>query len=223
MQLLLFDETATQHNLFFALQPPEIARARSASVAAQMIGHQHLRGRLLSPERLHVSLLSIGCFVGPGPLHIVNDVKKLARAVVMPPFELSFDRVASFGAGALVLTGGESAGDVMRLRHSLKLTLAKAGVKLRSRKSFMPHMTMAYADRMPTLAIEPICWPASEFVLIDSLIGQSKHVLLGRWPLRSASNPGGWEHCPVRSTDEFAMVDAHRAVSEPADIPSLDI
>ena len=35
--------------------------------------------------------------------------------------------------------------------------------------------------------IDPLGWTVNVFVLVHSLIGQSKHIVLGRWPLRVAA------------------------------------
>lgn len=82
-----------------------------------------------------------------------------------------------------MLTGGAGATGAVRLREALSLALSKAGVGPRPRKPFTPHVTMAYADRTRELFIEPMSWTVSEFVLVDSLVGQSEYILPGRWPL----------------------------------------
>jgi 2'-5' RNA ligase len=45
-------------------------------------------------------------------------------------------------------------------------------------------VTLLYGGQ-PTaeIEIEPISWLVREFVLIDSFIGETKHVEMGRWPL----------------------------------------
>ena len=50
-------------------------------------------------------------------------------------------------------------------------------------------MTLFYDPRtiMPR-AIDPVRWTMTEFVLVDSLRGQTKHVPLARWQLRGEPN-----------------------------------
>jgi 2'-5' RNA ligase len=36
---------------------------------------------------------------------------------------------------------------------------------------------------VPPEAFEPIGWTAREFVLLDSVLGEGRHEMLGRWPL----------------------------------------
>jgi 2'-5' RNA ligase len=183
MQLQLFDDTSTLHNVFFALQPTMAAGERVTVLAQERVGHRRLGVRLLPLERLHVSLLAVGGFAGPLPSLIIDEAKTAAGTVSMAPFEVVFDRVASFGGGALVLMGGEGVTGVVRLQQALSLALSQAGVGARPRKPFTPHVTIAYADRMSEFSIEPISWTVSEFVLVDSLVGQSKHIPLSRFPL----------------------------------------
>jgi 2'-5' RNA ligase len=46
-------------------------------------------------------------------------------------------------------------------------------------------MTLLYDDRsVAEQAVETIGWTAREFVLVHSLLGQTRHIPLGRWPLR---------------------------------------
>lgn len=109
----------------------------------------------------------------------------MAGIVSMAPLEVEFDRVASFGGGALVLAGGPGLAGVVRLQEALGLALPGTGVRARPSKPFTPPLTMAYADRAHASSIEPISWTVSEFVLIAGLVGRSTHIVLGRWPLKA--------------------------------------
>lgn len=105
----------------------------------------------------------------------------------MAPFEVEFDRIASFsarhGQRALVLTGdGDGVAGFLKLKEALRHALMKAGLSLPRQPSFSPHMTTAYIeDRTFDFCIEPIGWTVSRFVLTDSLVGQSRHEHLGQW------------------------------------------
>jgi 2'-5' RNA ligase len=51
--------------------------------------------------------------------------------------------------------------------------------------AFKPHVTLLRDPlRAKPLRVNPIVWTVRDFVLIHSLLGQTKHVHLGRWPLR---------------------------------------
>jgi len=60
--------------------------------------------------------------------------------------------------------------------------LAKAGVGARQST---PHLTLLYdARRVDEQPIDPIRWTVREFVLVHSLLGQTRYIPLGKWPLR---------------------------------------
>ena len=49
------------------------------------------------------------------------------------------------------------------------------------------HVTINYrGDGLGTEAIDPIEWSAAEILLVESVVGEARHVVHGRWPL-----PGG--------------------------------
>jgi RNA 2',3'-cyclic 3'-phosphodiesterase len=80
-----------------------------------------------------------------------------------------------------VLCGRDTAA-VSQLGQALGLALKRAG--LLSQPSGKPHMTMLYDERViAEHAIEPIRWTASEFVLVLSHLGKTRHDWLARWPL----------------------------------------
>lgn len=187
-QLELWRRDTTLHNVFFAAVPDA-----TASVGAERVAH-NVRRRLqltatpIAPERLHVSLLSIGGFCGSYPPSIIDAAMGAAGAVSMAPFNVVFDRVASFSAShgqrALVLTGaGDGVAGFLRLQEALKHALMTAGLRLPRQSASSPHLTMMYESRICDFAIEPIRWTVSRFVLVDSLVGQSRHVHLGGWSL----------------------------------------
>ena len=49
---------------------------------------------------------------------------------------------------------------------------------------YEPHLTLLYDDRcVAEQAIDIVSWTVREFVLVHSLHGQGRYVMLGRWPL----------------------------------------
>jgi RNA 2',3'-cyclic 3'-phosphodiesterase len=54
----------------------------------------------------------------------------------------------------------------------------------KTRTDFTPHVTLLYGDgRIGEQSIDPIGWTVREFALVLSLIGKTKYIPLGRWPL----------------------------------------
>ena len=183
-QLELWSRDATQHNVFFAALPDATMGVSAGGIARDMRRRLALTATPIPPERLHVTLLSVGGFSGSCPPAVIDTAMRAAGTISIAPFRAEFDRIASFsgshGQRALVLTGDGVAG-FMRLQEALRHALMKAGLKLPRQSNSSPHLTMMYENRISDFAIEPIGWTVSRFVLIDSLIGQSRHVHLGQW------------------------------------------
>jgi RNA 2',3'-cyclic 3'-phosphodiesterase len=173
-------------DLFFSIFPDALTASRVVE-AARQYRHQHgLRGELQTAAHLHVTLQYIGHFDGV-PERIVAKACDAAARVRMPPFAVMLHRVLSFsnkaGRYPLVLLGDDGVVGLEMLHGLLGAELRKVGLKARS--GFTPHMTLIYGSshRVGEQAVEPVFWTACEFVLVQSLIGKTKHVRLGQWPL----------------------------------------
>ena len=175
------------HNVFFAAVPDATTSSSAGETAREVCQRLGFLGASISPERHHVSLLSVGGFSGSCPPAVIAAATRAADAVSMAPFKVEFDHVASFSAShgqrALVLTGdGDRVAGFTRLKEALEHALMKAGLKLQRQPNSTPHLTMMYVEnRTFDVAIEPIGWTVNRFVLVDSLVGQSRHVHLGQW------------------------------------------
>ena len=74
--------------------------------------------------------------------------------------------------------------DLHRFRQKLALALIEVGLKKFAKSSFTPHMTLLYDPRtIEPREIDPVRWTMTEFVLVDSLRGETRHIQLARWPL----------------------------------------
>jgi 2'-5' RNA ligase len=172
--------------LFFAVFPDADAAARITQLAQRLREELELKGKPLATDRFHITLYHIGDFTGLQQ-DTVAKASKAASSVAASPFEVAFDRAMSFSGRPsnrpLVLRGGADLATLTAFQHSLSTALAKAGLVVKS--AFTPHVTLLYDDRLVAeQAIEPIHWTAREFVLVHSLLGQTKHVPLARWSLR---------------------------------------
>ena len=173
--------------LFFAIFPDADAAARIARLAQQLRGEHGLHGTPLKPERFHVTLHHLGDYAGLPP-HIIAMAGEAAAAVVTPPFEVAFDRAASFSSAPrnrpFVLRGGAGVAALTAFQQALGMAMGKVGLERWAKPVYTPHVTLLYDGRsVAEQAIAPIRWTAHEFVLVQSLIGQSRHVPLARWPL----------------------------------------
>lgn len=174
--------------LFFAVLPDVDAAARIARLAQQLRAELELQGRALATERFHIALQHLGDYVA-FPQQIVDAARKAASTVTAAPFVLAFDRVASFAGKPrnlpLVLLGGYGLVALTAFQQALGAAMTGAGLGRTASASYKPHLTLLYdSRRIAPQAIEPIAWTVREFVLVQSLIGRSQHVLLARFPLR---------------------------------------
>ena len=110
---------------------------------------------------------------------------RAAAAVRRAPFEVVFDRIASFGGEGHPLVFTSSADVALSALHeALGMALADTGERIK-RQRITPHMTLSYrGKRIAETAIDPVCWIAHELVLIDSHVGAHVHEVIGRWPLQ---------------------------------------
>ncbi len=101
------------------------------------------------------------------------------------PFEVSFDRTASFrgrpGNRPFVLIGEKGLRRLQSFRQMLGAAITRRGLRQLANTNFTPHVTLLYDARsVDEYPIEPIGWTVTEFVLVRSLNG---HEHLVRWPL----------------------------------------
>ncbi|HEY0232326.1 MAG TPA: 2'-5' RNA ligase family protein [Dokdonella sp.] len=174
-------------NLFFAIFPHSTAQARIADVARETGARHALRGDPLRTDRFHITLLHLGDHAGVPP-DIVAGATRAAAQIDATVFDVVFDRVGSFAGGAskpCVLLGPDGDSPLRDFQRALCARLAAVGLGRYVRRDFTPHVTLRYAEvSLPAEAVAPVRWSVREFVLVDSLAGQTEYRILGRWPLR---------------------------------------
>jgi 2'-5' RNA ligase len=175
--------------LFFALLPSASAVASIAELATRLRTELHLTGRAIDAARWHVTLIHLGDFAVL-PFDVIDVASHVAAALSLPPVEIVLDRAGSFqrarGRAPFVLLADEGEAGLVRLHQALGAALMNAGLACEPKRPFAPHLTLMYADHPVEMQpIAPIRWTAHELVLMHSLIGQGRHVALGRWPLQS--------------------------------------
>jgi 2'-5' RNA ligase len=173
--------------LFFAIFPDADAAGRIAELAQNLRSEYGLLGKPLAIDRFHITLQMIGDYPSLRQ-DVVAAAQAAAETVVMPPFEVNFDRAASFSSAPrnrpFVLRGGECLAALMSFQNMLMNALAKAGLGQGAKTGYTPHVTLLYDDLLVAeRAVESISWIAREFVLVHSLLGQKRHIQLARWPL----------------------------------------
>lgn len=169
--------------LFLAAVPDAGTAARIHRLAGVLKRAHGFDGKLIAPERLHISLF----FLGGLPERKIHAACDAATDVRAAQFEVSFDRTASFRGKSdnrpFVLIGEDGLCRLQSFRRMLGAALTRRGLGRAANTSFMPHITLLYdargAEEHP---VEPIFWTVTEFVLIHSMKG---HDHLARWSLQA--------------------------------------
>ncbi|HEY0818781.1 MAG TPA: RNA 2',3'-cyclic phosphodiesterase [Rhizobacter sp.] len=184
----LVDPSPPTDRLFFALYPDAPTAQRIAGVAKQLKAEHGLRGRPLAQARFHVTLHFLGDHLGL-PQALVETLVSAASELRHDPFDVRFDHAVSFTGRPrrrpLVLRGSDDGlAALMAFRESLGDALVRRGLGSLVEAHFTPHVTLIYDDQLVRAQpVEPIAWRVREFMLVDSLIGQTRHVPLARWAL----------------------------------------
>ena len=174
--------SSSSDRLFLAALPDAGTAARIHRLAGVLKRAHKFDGRLIAPERLHISLFFLG---GLPELH-VQAASEAAAGVQTEPFEVSFDRTASFRGGPgnrpFVLIGEKGLRRLRSFRRTLGAAMMRRGLRRVANTSFEPHVTLLYDARsVDEYPVEPILWTVTEFVLVRSMKG---HEHLVRWSLR---------------------------------------
>lgn len=180
--------TTPTDKLFLAFVPPDAVVHLIGELTRQLRRDHRLGGKPLAPSCLHISLHGLGTHHGL-PLNLIEVVSATVSSVLVPPFEVSFDRALSFynkrGTRPFVLRAG---GDIVALNafhRALGDALTKAGLGRWVSRHFTPHMTLLYDRQLvEEHVIETVTWTVTEFALVHSFVGQGRHAHLARWPLR---------------------------------------
>jgi len=182
-----FEPKTATHSLFLAMFPDADARKNIAAVARE-IGTRHaLSGKPLPTHRLHITLLHLGDHAGVPPA-IVDAAMRAAALVDFAVFDVVFGRVGCFAGGEkkpCVLLGPDRDSPLQGFQRALCVHLAACGLGAYVKRDFTPHVTLRYVRTpLPAEGVAPVRWSVREFVLVDSLIGQTEYRILGRWSLR---------------------------------------
>jgi 2'-5' RNA ligase len=176
-----------EHRVFFALQPDAEAAEAMVRLATDLRRTHGLKGRVTPPARLHLSLNFVGSFRGPPTRSVMEKAMGLAAKVAAAPFQVTLNHVVTFRSGdppPLVLLGDEGVIGVELLNTAIHKALVTGSMAPRREPQVWPHISLIWDKApIPKTFVEPIGWTAREFVLLDSLYGEGRHEVLGRWPL----------------------------------------
>ncbi len=188
-----FANTSPQDNFLFAIYPPDEVSARCCEIAVQRRQQDRLNVNVRPKAVLHATL----CVLKSADC--VTMAARVAEAVAASAFDaafdvefdcaLSFDRHSGEGRRyPYVLSCGPTGNRALhRLQVRLSTPLSRMGLVVRS--GFTPHLTLLYsARRMVRCAIEPVRWTVTEFALIHSHFGESRHEKIRCWTVPTTKN-----------------------------------
>ncbi|MES1943368.1 2'-5' RNA ligase [Salinisphaera sp. PC39] len=169
--------------LFFALWPPrdvadEIAvRARDSGV----------RGRLVPPEKLHLTL----AFLGDVPAERIDALLAAGDGIRAVDFDLCLSRLGYFRGPRAAWVGPKTTpAPLAALAAGVREAAAAAGIG-RETRGFRAHVTVARRAEPPRRVRlpEPVAWRPDAFELTESarVAGKAVYRPLRRWPLAPAS------------------------------------
>jgi 2'-5' RNA ligase len=188
------DVMSQVQRLFFAVRPDANAQAEMSSVGSQLRREHRLTGDAVAGDRLHVTLHWLQDHVEL-PSDLVERALVAGTSVDAAPFDVVFDRAECIGSGGglVVLTASRGTGSLQRFQRALAGAMTDAGIGRYVRSSFKPHVSLLYGNRrIDRQTVPPIRWTVNELVLIHSVVGESRHIVLGRWPLQTRQLDLGW-------------------------------
>ena len=116
-------------------------------------------------------------------LALVEMLQSVGAQVRLSSFDVVLERLIATNASVALCPRGRPVA-LEDLHDQLVIGCRASGVHRRKNSRFSPHVTLGYHPRATrNEVIAPIGWHASELMLIDSHVGQTRHEVLGCWPL----------------------------------------
>jgi len=182
-------------HFFFALKPDEKARVEIAQARERFLKTHRLIGTAVDSDDFHLTLVDMGKSERlKQPLE--DALFAAAEAVHIKCFEVSLDSAMRLSAARdgnfpfVFCADSASAASALTLRRAIAEAQQRQGLQVLGISNYLPHITLLRGGAMDSiqLQIPPISWKPHEFVLIRSFFGQSRHEVIGRWPLVVAAH-----------------------------------
>jgi 2'-5' RNA ligase len=164
--------------------PPDL----SGEIHDAMVLHG-LGGRLVEPERRHISLFGFG-----PPSDAVVDRIDRAMEMTKPgsrPFAVIFEQLVIGARQSLLLPAhGETLEGLDRYSDDCLAAFAAQGLHLTKGSSSKPHVTLSYKGGVDggTKPLDPISWRVQDVTLIISHRPHHRYTFVRRWPLDAESD-----------------------------------
>jgi RNA 2',3'-cyclic 3'-phosphodiesterase len=173
----LRQERRGARNLYVMVKPP-------AEVAEQIAAHPRAwRGR--GAELLHMTvqpIIDLSILTADLARRVRETIAELCATVDASAFQATMDRIVDTGR-TVKLRAGRALPGADAFHAAIRRALTRDGFPLMS-YSFTPHVTLAYRpDGLGNEAVEPVRWLVEEIRLIESVVGERRHIEHGRWRL----------------------------------------
>jgi 2'-5' RNA ligase len=165
-------ETRLQHRLFFALWPQADVAASLYALSGTLDAGSC--ARRIPRESLHMTL----AFLGEVGREKLPALCELIHTLPAPAFTLGLDRIGCWPRGGIVWAGASVVSPAL---HECVAALW-AGLKrlgfAQEKRDFAPHVTLfRHGNVRPFALAQPISWPVSAIVLVESVPGKGYHAL----------------------------------------------
>ena len=177
-------------HFFFALKPDDKATIEIARVGERFRKSHRLIGSSVDADEFHLTLVDMG---RPERLRQSMESALIAAAdsVSVKGFEVSLDSAVRLCAAKdgnfpfVLCADNASSAWAMKLRVAIAEAQRRFGLQVLGVSHYLPHVTLLRGNAIDTVEepMPPIRWHAHEFVLIRSFFGQSRHEVIGHWPL----------------------------------------
>lgn len=152
--------------VFFALWPDDDVRQKIVNAFNQS-PQSKLKGRIMRPENLHLTLH----FIGNVSEEKLACLDQAAQIVMVDPFEITLDQYGHFDKAKIFWMGCQSMSDRLKKLHSY-LGDSLAGCDYQAdKRPYVPHVSLLRKVVQPgeIVDFESIDWQVNEFALIESL------------------------------------------------------
>ena len=175
-------------NFFIGLRPASDAAPDLYRAVTPVCSRAKITGARRPADILHVSLQKVDGRLGRAPRSLLQAIDAALNMIRFPAFDILFDRALTFRSNAtaapFVLAGEDGVIDATALQQFIQKALEIRDIAKPTRHGFAAHATVAYdVRRCPEMPIAPLSWRVAEIQLIESWIGKTKYIQLGRWPL----------------------------------------
>ncbi|UGQ45801.1 RNA 2',3'-cyclic phosphodiesterase [Massilia endophytica] len=157
--------------LFFALWPDDAVRSALAKLQAPV------QGRLIPPEKLHLTL----AFLGHQPAERLPVLRGILESLSVPPLRLEIDCYGYFTKPRIAWAGmSRIPPELNMLYEDLMAKLGEEGFAPATHGAFRPHITLAREAKAapPRQPFEAVIWEVREAALVESVMATGQYLPL---------------------------------------------